>query len=146
LIQRIYEQYARQVWEAEQSLPAYFRMSGTECTFETFLKWWRGCEIYGTFRDNKLIATLCLEYSTDTSILCHSSVLDRNRIADIRHLFAVIKKEKIAAGIAVIDCWILKQNRQLKQVVEAIGFANTNLEQYIASNGKVRCFELFRAV
>lgn len=118
---------ARSVWQSEQAMPRWFRLSSDiwTPTFDEFADLWQNCgEIWGWFgADGELIACIYIEFYTPETVNLHISVLHRH--ADTRALsqFCIwLRDRKAADGVMMFTGWVLRQNRGLMSLLRDVDF------------------------
>lgn len=127
---RIGREYARIVWLAEQSAPAWFHAAGNlwTPTYRSFLKQlWRDCEIWGLFDGLDLKAVVYLDYEAPDAIAIHVSVVAQVDKAEIVRFWASLKRHKYEQGVRHMHGWLLGLNKTLLDIAVAAGFTPTGL-------------------
>ena len=142
--------YAEDVWKAEMDAPAVQR-SAVTCwlpDYEAFCSFAGGecAEIWGYFDDcEKLLFVVFVEKNCREKAIVHLSVLKKFDLREGAAAICQLRDAHFAIGLKIIDGWILKKNRGLREFIKQIGFIPTELEMMCGvSHGKPLEWQLFQ--
>lgn len=124
--------FARVIWDAEKNLPRVFREASLAWTkdFDEFKEFWASCfEIWGLLEENqgrvKLLSCVYLQLTAPDAINIHLSVVEGVSSAELIEFFSALRRTKQTEGIVEMEAWLLKNNRSLRNIIEASGFNAT---------------------
>ena len=123
----------REAYSFERAFPSFYRNVSSTWTIDEAdaLKFYQKvCDkVFGIFNDDKsLTALVYFEKITEDVVNVHFDLKRGTDIKEIVYAIAGIRDYQFHYGVRICEAWILKKNRGVRKMLEAIGFKPTFLE------------------
>jgi hypothetical protein len=92
------------------------------------LKFYLRCSrLFGLFNEDRLFGLVQCENITDSVTNTHLDIRRGSPISDILEGIAEVRDRQFESGMKICTAWILKKNRPMRRILEAVGFKPTFL-------------------
>jgi hypothetical protein len=121
----------------ERKFPVFYRDSSNTwtATEADALKFYQHCQaLFGLFDRNKIVGLIYSQAITDTVTDVHMDMERGTDLAAVIPCIAEIRDRRWADGITLVMAWVLKRNRGVQRMLQAIGFRFSGLEMKAGSS------------